>query len=239
MLFVFVVFTKTYGQLQTNRILVRGYLISKDLQQPVPLVSILNKSSNTRYVSNRKGLYSIYVSQNDTVIFTGIGYKTMEMRGYELMPANLTDTINLLIEPFVYKLKDVTVVYSNAKRDSIARLAAEFLKTDPLMNNYDRILKRDRGGMMSPLTAMYEAFSKEGQDMVRFEEFLQYSERLKQVDKRYNKKVIKRVTGLPDSQLDAFILYCKLDHDFILQAQEYDLLLAIKKCADNFAVLKK
>jgi aspartate/methionine/tyrosine aminotransferase len=70
--------------------------------------------------------------------------------------------------------------------------------------------------------------------MAHFEEFLQYAEKQKAVDRRYNKKVVKKVTNLPDEDLDAFMLFCRPDKDFVINAPDYDLYEAIKKCADDF-----
>jgi hypothetical protein len=93
--------------------------------------------------------------------------------------------------------------------------------------------------MMSPLTAKYEAFSKAGTDMVKFEEFLAYAEKQKAVDRRYNRKVIRKVTSVPEDKIDAFILFCKLDRDFVINAEDYDLLLAIKNCERKFLASRK
>jgi broad-specificity NMP kinase len=87
---------------------------------------------------------------------------------------------------------------------------------------------------MNPLTAMYEAWSKEGEDMRKFEDFLHYAEQQKAIDKRYNKKIVKQITDIDEEDLDEFIMFCKMDRMFILTAQEYDLAEEIKKCGDKF-----
>jgi hypothetical protein len=92
---------------------------------------------------------------------------------------------------------------------------------------------------MNPLTAMYQQFSKEGKDAVRFEEFMAYMEKQKQVDRRYNRNLVKRVTNLPDMQLDEFIGFCKLDKDLIIYASDYELISLIKDCLYNFSWSRK
>ena len=107
------------------------------------------------------------------------------------------------------------------------------------MNNYDRILNRDKGGLMNPLTAMYQQFSKEGKDAVRFEEFMAYMEKQKQADRRYNRNLVKRVSNLSDIQLDEFIGFCKLDKDYVIYASDYELISAIKECLIHFEARRK
>lgn len=229
--FMFVNSIQTFAQDVTP---VVGIMLDESTFEPVQLANILIRNTGSRHVSNRKGYFHFMISATDSVYISAIGYKTKFVFGQNLISQNVGDTIKIYLRQTVYKLKDVNVYYPNHKRDSIARLAAEFLKTDPLLNNYDRVTKRNKGSMMSPLTAMYEAWSKEGQDMQKFEEFLQFAEEQKAVDRRYNKKVIKKITEIEDEDLDEFIRFCKIDRYFIITAQEYDLYAAIKKCGDEF-----
>jgi hypothetical protein len=214
--------------------LVKGYVMSIDSSKIVPLANVLNKTSGQRFIGSRSGLFKATVSPDDSVQITAIGYETLYFTARDIIPEKAEDTIQLFMRPTAYLLRDVTIVYSNRRQDSLARLAAEFLKNDPLMNNYDRITNANEGSIMSPLTALYMEYSKEGQDRKRFIEFMRHAEMLKQVDKRYNKKTIKRATGLDDEYLDDYILYCKLDRTFILSSSDYDLILAMRQCADRF-----
>jgi len=217
-----------------NRIPVKGFVMSIDSSQMVPLANILNKTTGQRYIGSRTGLFKAQFLPSDSIQITAIGYAPLLFIAKDILPENADDTIQVFMRPTAYQLKDVTVVYSNRRQDSLARLAAEILKTDPLLNNYDRIMNRNVGGLASPLTALFMEYSKEGQDMKHFEEFVRHAEMLKQVDKRYNKKTIKRATGLDDEYLDDYIIYCKMDRSFILSASDYELILAIRQCADRF-----
>jgi hypothetical protein len=217
-----------------NRVLIKGYVLSIDSSRVVPLANILNKSANQRFISSRGGLFKAQLAPQDSIRITAIGYEDLLFIANDILPDNIEDTIQIYMRPKAYQLRDVNIVYSNRRQDSIAQLAAEFLKNDPLMNNYDRVMNRNEGSIMSPLTALYMEYSKAGQDMKKFEEFVRHAEMLKQVDKRYNKKSIKRATGLSDEYLDDYILYCKLDRKFILSASDYELILAMRQCADRF-----
>ncbi len=221
-----------------DKVFVTGYFLDEATYNPVQLANMHIQPTGTKYISNRKGLFRIQISRTDSVYISAIGFKPKAFDANEIIPKNLDDTIRIYLRPIVYKLKDVSVVYSNRKRDSIARLVAEILKTDPLLNNYDRVINRPKGGVMSPLTAMYEAWSKEGEDMRKFEDFLHYSEQQKAIDKRYNKKIVHQITDIDEENLDDFMMFCKLDRMFILTAQEYDLVEEIKKWGDKFKANK-
>lgn len=217
-----------------NRVLIKGFVMSIDSSRVVPLANIFNKSTNQRFISSRAGLFKAQFAPRDSIQITAIGYESLLFIAQDIIGENPDDTIQVYMRPTAYQLRDVNIVYSNRKQDSIARLAAEFLKNDPLMNNYDRVLNRNQGGIMSPLTALYMEYSKAGQDMKKFDEFVRHAEMLKQVDRRYNKKSIKRATGLDDEYLDAYIMYCRMDRNFVLSASDYELILAMRQCADRF-----
>ena len=225
-------------QLSAQHLLV-GRTMSTSEGDVVQLASIINTQTGIRKISNRSGYFSISVRETDTLVITAIGYDSVKIIATTLDFSKSIDSIMVWMKPKTARLKEVKVVASNPKRDSLARAAAEFLKTDPLMNNYDRILNRNKGGLMSPLTAIYQQFSKEGQDMAHFEEFLAYMEKQKLVDRRYNRDVVKRVTKIHELQLDEFMLFCKLNKDFVIEASEYDLIKAIQDCERNFLAQQK
>lgn len=224
------VVSSSYAQSVSEQTLI-GHTSSLHNNEVVQLASVINLSSSKRAISNRQGFFKIPILHNDTLFISAIGYQSITIICSNLSPG---DTIKIKMKPTHVALKEVVIISSNPKRDSIARAAAEFLKTDPLMNNHDRILNRPRGSLTSPLTALYERFSKEGQDNVRFEEFLAYAERQKQVDRRFNKAFVKRATGLDEKYLDEFMLFCKPDKEFVIRASEYELIQATRKCADEF-----
>lgn len=222
--------------------IIHGLLISDANAGALPLANILNKSTQKRYLTNRQGYFHIPVATSDSFIFTSVGFDPLLISGAELLkPAS--DTLILMMHTGSYVLNDVTIVYSNRKRDSIARIVADIIRHDTLLNNNDRIFKRPRGGpgtsngslgISGPITELYYQFSKEGKDMVHFEQFVSYYREVQEADKRYNRKVIRKVTGLAEEHIDDFILYCKMDRKFIIDATDYDLIKAIKTCESNF-----
>lgn len=215
-----------------------GRTLSVGDAEIVQLVSILNVNTGKKYISNRQGYFKLFYQPNDTILFTAIGYDNLRLVTLSADKSMADDTILILLKSKVVKLKEFRVVSSNPKRDSIARAAAEFLKTDPLMNNYDRVLNRERGSIMSPLTALYQQFSSEGKNAVRFEEFMAYMEKQKRVDRKYNRNMVKRATNLPEIQLEEFMGFCMLDKDFVIEASEYDLIKAIQNCLPSFNALR-
>jgi hypothetical protein len=218
---------------QQNHVLV-GRTLSIDQAEVVQLASVYNINSGMRKISNRSGYFAMPMLASDTIVITSIAYDSVVVIGHTLTFEQNTDTILVLLKPKNVRLKEVKILSSNPKRDSLARAAAEFLKNDPLMNNYSRILDRPRGSIMSPLTAIYQQFSKEGRDAAHFEDFMAYMEEQKKVDRIFNRALVLRATKIQPLQVDEFMLFCKPGKAFILSASQYDLIKAIQTCERIF-----
>lgn len=221
-------------QAQAQSKLFYGFVISDENAVPVQLASVLVVPKGTKTVSNRKGYFRIEVQPSDTIRISAVGFETLFLPVGESWKGT-SDTLTIMLSSNTYNLKPVTVIASNARRDSIARVAAEILKSDPLLNNYDRILNRPRGGGLSGvITEMYYEFSKAGQDMVKFEQFVRYYREQQIIDTKYNKEIVKRVTRLDDYFLDDFIIFCRPDRQFVLTAPDYDIYKHILDCNERF-----
>jgi hypothetical protein len=219
---------------QTQPIIFYGFLISDENAQPIQLASIEVNRNGSKSLSNRKGYFRILVLPSDTIQIRSVGFETLELPLNGIWQKGV-DTLTIMLASTSYELKQVTIVASNSRRDSIARAAAEILKNDPLLNNYDRIINRPRGnGLMGVITEMYYDFSKAGQDMVKFEQFVQYYREQQIIDTKYNKEIAKRITRLEEYFMDEFIIYCRPDRKFLLTAPEYDIYKHISDCGHKF-----
>lgn len=215
-----------------------GFVFSIENSQVVPLANFQNQKTQQRFIGSRQGVFKISVSPDDSIMITAIGYESLHFIASDITPENVTDTIKLFMRPTSYQLKDVTFIYGNKTRDSIAMAAAEYLKTNPLLNNYDRPMNESEGSIMNPLTAMWYEYSKAGKDIAHFKEFVRHAEMLKQVNIRYNPKRIQHATGLDPEYIDEYIMFCNLDRSFILNSSDYELILAMRECAARFKAVK-
>jgi hypothetical protein len=59
------------------------------------------------------------------------------------------------------------------------------------------------------------------------------------IDKKFNRQIVADLTGLKDVELDDFMLFCKLDRQFLLKANQYDILVKVLEKFEEFKQLKK
>lgn len=233
-IFLFGLNHKVIAQSQPKVLLLKGFIIGADTNNTIPLANILKRPSGERYISNRYGAFGINVSENDTLQFSVIGYQTFELAVKKYVFINMTDPIKVRLKPISYRLKEVGINYSNRKRDSLARRAATILKTSPLLNNYEHIDSWIEGSTGSVITSLFEGSNSKLQEYYKLRTLMALYHEQDLVDERYTHNLIKRATGMNESQIPDFKKFCNLPHYFILNSNDYDLVVAIRECYSDY-----
>ncbi|MBC7384082.1 MAG: carboxypeptidase-like regulatory domain-containing protein [Bacteroidia bacterium] len=225
-----------FGSAQTipKSFLLKGFVIGADTSNTIPLANILKKPDGERYISNRYGAFGINVTENDTLQFSVIGYQSLNLPVKVYVVKNLVDPIRVRLKPITYKLKELDVNYNKRKRDSVARQAAVILRTSPLLNDYSHIDSWIAGSTGSPLTSLFEAGNSKLQEYYKLQRLMALYHEQVLVDEIYTINLIKRATGLDERRIPEFKKFCNLPHYFILNSNDYDLVVAIKSCYNDY-----
>lgn len=104
-----------------------------DAGGPLPGVSVKIKRSNTGVITSTEGTYKIQAAQNDSLVFTYIGYTT------QTIAVNNRTTINVVLQAEAESLNEVVVIgYGTARKSdltgSVASVKAEKLLDRPVTN---------------------------------------------------------------------------------------------------------
>ncbi|MFN4083774.1 MAG: hypothetical protein ACK4K9_09100 [Bacteroidia bacterium] len=211
----------------------KGFVLSNDTTT-IPLANIENISNGKRYISNRFGAFGITVDINDTLVFSVIGYQNVIMPVKPFVERNFTDPIKVKMKAATYKLKEVEVNYNKRKRDSIATKAAEMIKRSPMLNDYNHIYSFYSGSTTGHLTSILGQSSKKVQEYERLLRLIALYQEQQKVDERYNVKLIMRATGLNEIAAEELKRFCNLPNYFVLNSNDYDIVMAIKNCYTEF-----
>jgi hypothetical protein len=83
----------------------------------------------------------------------------------------------------------------------------------------------------SPITFLYNKFSKEAKENKRRQKAIAQEDREKTIKARYNVEVVKKVTGISsDEEAKAFMKNCPLDDDYVYKSTDYDIVKSILEC---------
>ena len=217
-----------------------GMLLNIDDTIAVEDVHVLNVSKRLGTTSNKDGIFRISANINDSIIFSVLGFE------YDMLVIDsclLAEEINpYFMRPKIYQLPDVYVwpylTYAEFKQAIIdfdhkkyvidVRIPkTEIMNTDALANPGITL-----GG---PITALYNAFSKEGKELKKYQELIERDNFERFLASKYNENIVSKITGIKNTEkLYVFMDYCNLSEAFIIHSKEYDIYLAILQCYDRY-----
>jgi hypothetical protein len=211
----------------------RGFVLANDTTT-IPLANIENTSNRKRYITNRFGAFGLLVNIDDTLVFSVIGYQNYVLAVRSYVERNFTDPIKVKMKPITYRLKEVDITYNKRFRDSLAARAAVFIKNSPLQNNYDHIFSYYSGSTGGALSSLLAGSNKKVQEYEKLIRLIALYREQEKVDARYNLKLIMRATGLNETDAIALKAWCNLPNYFVLNSNDYDIIMAIKNCYHEF-----
>lgn len=207
---------------------VSGMVTDADSRVGLPSVSIWNKRTKTGTITNENGRYFLEAMPGDTIEFSMLSY----VRSQFIVPSIGAVTQHVELKRQIFGLQGVNVRGRIYHRDSLA-----------IRDEYGKYFDYRRPGAMdvlktlpsSPITALsYLVPSKARKRKEKFGEQLQYWEKEKHIDYRYNPDLVQRLTKLESPELDSFMLAHRPSYQFLLNASDYDLMLFIKQSYDKY-----
>jgi hypothetical protein len=263
-LLFFPVFLSVKAQVAQKRpeVSVEGF-ITNPQGKSIENVHIVNISANKGTTSNWKGQFQINTYPGDTLRVTCIGYIPFKYhipvdRLSPIIPLHVvmkSDTIMITgVEIFPWPAD------AQALKEAVLAMEDQTPKVTDLKLNDPKFYNmplpaggvppgRSTPGLANPgltltipgpITALYDAFSKEGKSRRKLETLVSQDQKKVVAARRYNAEVVKQVTSFrSDKDIQDFMLYCNLSVDFIVSSTEYNLYKAINECLISYNAEKK
>lgn len=228
---------------------VAGLVLDKETKEPVPYVHIYTKAFSAATTSDEKGKFEIVIAPSDTIVFSAIGFHTylfslnqkeirsyyevvieLDFKTYELEPVKVTAYKDL--DQFKKEILDLNIPSKEKEFSVSIPKGARVEDNHPSLNN------NTMGGgvtIQGPITAIYNAFSKEGKEKRRLEAYRKESSEQKVIHSKYNIEIVKRITNLNEEGAIRFMEWCRFDDEFVLQSTEYEITVAMLKCLGEFS----
>lgn len=229
--------------------LIRGRLVNSRTGGPVVFAQVIDKELRSGVLSDSVGFFSLTARINDTLYIRSINFNPIDIK--------VTDTLTwqfriptIRLTEQVYELGTVDIygwgTYQEFKYKILHAPAPED-KAKKLQEDLIRAIRKGpaNGGQVqmgislgSPITALYNAFSKEGKFHRRFERVKERDKAFLMTYQKFNRDMVARVTGLTGNLLDEFMLFCRPDETFLLEANEYDINHKIWEDYERFKKMK-
>ena len=188
---------------------------------------VINKTNQRGVFGNPNGSFSVYASVGDEIAFSVKGYPTKSVM------VRPDENCQLIIDIYISKKPqefDEVIIYPIKSLQDIKeereRLSMRETRTVTGVNV-----------LQSPITALYERFSKKAQSkqLVAKMEFQDNQEKvLKELLRAY---VSYDVVYLSEEHFENFIYFLNMDEYFLRTASDYELIVYIKDKLEHFKAL--
>ncbi len=209
---------------------------------PVKQANIYNISKNKYTFSNTNGQFSILVAINDTLVISGSIYRQLMVVIDPSMYQRGEGEFLLYHKAFL--LKEVKILALNPSYEGFKRDIATMKLPDSYKNLEDvHLSKSDRQNAVyngeapnilrgtavgSPITYLYNTFSKKMKMKALANEMESYGNEVGQVQDKYNRKLVKEITNLDDDDLMEFMVYCRFSYYDLVRWSREEIIASIR-----------
>ncbi|MDN5212127.1 carboxypeptidase-like regulatory domain-containing protein [Fulvivirgaceae bacterium BMA12] len=227
------------AQQSYEEFMLSGKVVDKENPEALPGVHILNANKRQGTVSDIDGNFYIKASENDTLIFSYVGYNQHFLILGDSIKDELKNPLIIHLSKSLVELETVKVfAYKNERDFKNAILELELPEETPVKTQipgyYYGPQKPVKPGVGSPISFLANKFGKKAKRERQFNEAKKRDEYKRYLHSKYNKEIVSNITGLKDEELDDFMQHCTLSDKFIDDANEYEIIVAINKCYKDF-----
>lgn len=201
---------------------IRGYVCSKTSLNRLAGVSVNNRQSKVTVFTNDQGVFAIQAARGDTLEFKKNDFTTAEqvVFGTADMVIALQQIVNL----------SQVDIKGQSTSQGLSETMDGYRKKGVYYNGKPSALSM----IASPINGLYEIFGKEPGRARRFAAYAKQEQEAAEDDAKYNKDLVKRVTGLPDDELPKFMNAFKPTHEDLQKWTSYELISYIKRSLENY-----
>lgn len=199
---------------------VRGTIFAPDSVAAVPFAYIINDCTHNGVISDINGRFVISAFENDSIHISYLGFQKLTFHVNKL--TNENDSVKYSKKFFLARKEyDLGVVNINA------------FKIKPAERAYMlRIINRPKvlgvNTLESPLTALWQNFSKKGKELQKLEKIFEGLLRQEALDKKLNTDILRKLLNNESITITQFRIMCpEITDDYILYTNGYELYSSI------------
>lgn len=214
---------------------VSGNVYDISARQPIEAVAVLT-TSGMGTLTDSLGKYEITVRWTDSIWFSMLGKTTIK---FPVDTISNVEEFNVMIHVRVSELPEVKVRSKNYKLDSTENrkeYAKYFNYKKPSLVLLDnRTYSPGSVSVGFDLQEIINMFRfKRNRSLAAMQKRLIQQEQDKYIDYRFNKSFTRKLTKLPQLQLDSFMNEYRPDYEFLKTVNEIEFGYYIQKCFDEY-----
>ena len=236
----------SYGQDST---IVSGKVLNAANDLPLDNAHVVNLNQVIGTVTNEEGEFKIRASVNDTLYFSHLGFKSIQVRvtndwmKYGDVKVKMTE-LGIALEEVVVRPIQLTgyleidarniPIYENY-RYSISGLNTGYEGGDHSPNAVSRVL----GAVFNPADALYNLFGKKPKEMRKLREMKDDDAIRNLLQSKFDRRTLMALLQVNRLDIDEILRRCDYSKDFIESANDLQILDAISGCYEEYKLLNR
>ena len=215
-----------YGQ--CDKVYVSGSVQDTLNPQSFYNLMIINRTTGRGVFGQPDGTFSVYVSVNDKIALSTKGYPIYEF--YVKPDSNCQYKVQAYIEKLPQEIKEVVIKPLKTLEQIKEERKALSLRETRTVTGIEVL--------QSPITALYQAFSKKEKNKAWIAEQTFKDDQKKVVKELLRLYVAYDIINLSEDDFDEFITFINVDESFLKTASEMELIVFIKDKYEHFKSFK-
>ncbi len=208
-----------------------GTVVDQTTKQGVDRATVINQRTRQRARTNTVGRFFLTIQPGDSLILTSQLYNRTGIR-YD--GSTNPTIIARALPPLPYRVVELNEVTVTGKRYEEVKREIQQILDEPVASKkvtgeqaFDRLA--DGAGV----TLLYEMFGKRPKSDRKAYYIMQQDRRHALAVERF-RLLTEQSTSLKADEIDRFFDFCDLDDDFLLKAEDYDLINTIQQLRNRY-----
>lgn len=224
--FLVLVFNNSQAQ-NCSRVFLSGKVVDTIQNQGFYNLMVVNSTTGRGVFGHTDGSFSVYASNNDSI--------TLSIKGYSMYGFRIKSDSNC-------QMKLIGILDHKAVQfeEVVVRPLKTLQQIKEERENLSMRETRQVTGiemLQSPITALYQAFSKREKNKVWISQMEYKDDQRKVLKELLRVYVAYEVVKLDEEEFDHFIEFLNIDEDFLKTASEMELITFIKDKFEHFSRL--
>lgn len=229
--YIILVFIFVFAQNASAQYKIKGTVYDSSYMKPLIAVTVQSTGGKAT-VTNDKGQYEIPVAEKDSIWFS---YLDKPTRKYPVLKIYDVTRFDIALQTYNV-LDEVTIRKKSYRMDSLQNrkdYAKIFDFRRPNVESMTSIGSMGAGIDIGELIRLFQF--RKNKSTLKFQDRLLQQERDKYVDNKFNRGLVKRLTGLTDGEeLEAFMIAYRPLYESIIISSDYQFQAYIRNSFEEF-----
>lgn len=228
---------------------INGAVLSSSTDDPLQNVNIVNLTNLKGAISDKDGGFEIKAQVDDTLFFSYLGYKTLQVRvsadwvKYGNVKIKMTEVGIALEEVVVQEIQLTGYLEIDAKRIPIynnSRFSISGLNTGyEGGNTQPGAVSKVINAIFNPADLLYNLFGKKPEQLKKMRKMKEDDKVRNLLEKKFDRETLVALLQIDRNDIDAILNNCNYSDNFIVTANDLQILDAISECYEEYRVLQR